>query len=93
MLDHDHEYLRVSFRRKSAIFSTFFRRSSKGASTRIESLEDFTAKFGLNTSPMKSAEGQKKEANNNVKVDLVVRRANKGVERESSVERRKSSIQ
>ena len=70
-----------------------FRRSSKGASSRIESLEDFTAKFGLNTSPMKSAEGQKREANNNVKVDLVVRRANKGVERESSVERRKSSIQ
>ena len=67
-----------------------FRRSSKGASARIESLEDFTAKFGLNTSPMKSADGQKREANNNV--DLVKRRS-KGVERESSVERRKSSIQ
>ena len=70
-----------------------FRRSSKGASSRIDSLEDFTAKFGLNTSPMKSTEGQKREANNNVKVDLVVRRGNKGMERESSVERRKSSIQ
>ena len=67
-----------------------FRRSSKGASARIESLEDFTAKFGLNTSPMKSADGQKREANNNV--DLVKRRS-KGVERETSVERRKSSIQ
>merc|ERR1712110_968910 len=68
------------------------RRSSKGASARIESLEDFTAKFGLNTSPMKLAEGQKSEANNNVKVESVVRRG-KGVERESSMERRKSSIQ
>ena len=75
-----------------------FRRASKGASARIESLEDFTAKFGLNNtlSTKSAADGQKREGNNNVKredlVDLVKRRG-KGLERESSVERRKSSIQ
>ena len=71
-----------------------FRRSSKGASARIESLEDFTAKFGLNTSPLKLGGGQKREANNNVKVEVdLVKRRGKGTERESSMERRKSSIQ
>ena len=82
-----------------------FRRASKGASSRIESLEDFTAKFGLNTSSSSKsmAEVQKKrESNNNVTtkqeevVDFVRRRGlgnDKGLERESSIERRKSSIQ
>merc|ERR1719397_1511098 len=83
------------------------RRASKGASSRIESLEDFTAKFGLNTSSSSSsksmAEVQKKrESNNNVTakqeevVDFMRRRGlgnDKGLERESSIERRKSSIQ
>ena len=75
-----------------------FRRASKGASARIESLEDFTAKFGLNNtlSTKSAADFQKREGNNNVKrEDLVdsVKRRGKGLERESSVERRKSSIQ
>ena len=83
-----------------------FRRASKGASARIESLEDFTAKFGLNntsSSTKSSTEVQKKrESNNNVTtkqeevVDYVRRRGlgnDKGLERESSIERRKSSIQ
>ena len=83
-----------------------FRRASKGASARIESLEDFTAKFGLNntsSSTKSSTEVQKKrESNNNVTtkqeevVDYVRRRGlgnDKGMERESSIERRKSSIQ
>ena len=83
-----------------------FRRASKGASSRIESLEDFTAKFGLNntsSSTKSSTEVQKKrESNNNVTtkqeevVDYVRRRGlgnDKGMERESSIERRKSSIQ
>jgi len=83
------------------------RRASKGASARIESLEDFTAKFGLNntsSSTKSSTEVQKKrESNNNVTtkqeevVDYVRRRRglgnDKGLERESSIERRKSSIQ
>ena len=76
-----------------------FRRASKGASARIESLEDFTAKFGLNntlSTKSAAADFQKREGNNNVKredlVDLVKRRG-KGLEREPSVERRKSSIQ
>ena len=77
------------------------RRSSKGVGARIESLEDFTAKFGLNTSAIKSSEGQRREGNNNnnevVKqeetADFLRRRANKGSVRESSTERRKSSIQ
>ena len=83
-----------------------FRRASKGASARIESLEDFTAKFGLNNTSSSSkslTEVQKKrESNNNVTtkqeevVDYVRRRGlgnDKGMERESSIERRKSSIQ
>ena len=87
-----------------------FRRASKGASARIESLEDFTAKFGLNNtsslSTKSSTEVQKKrEGNNNNNVtmkqeevvDFVRRRRglanDKGLERESSIERRKSSIQ
>ena len=78
------------------------RRSSKGVGARIESLEDFTAKFGLNTSAIKSSEGQRREGNNNnnnevVKqeetADFLRRRGNKGSVRESSTERRKSSIQ
>merc|ERR1711974_313441 len=45
------------------------RRASKGASARIESLEDYTAKFGLNNtlSTKSAADGQKREGNNNVK--------------------------
>ena len=80
------------------------RRSSKGVGARIESLEDFTAKFGLNTSAIKSSEGQRREGSNNnnnknevVKqeetADFLRRRGNKGSVRESSTERRKSSIQ
>ena len=85
-----------------------FRRLSKGASARIESLEDFTAKFGLNTSSSSSTKlttevQKKRESNNNETmkqeevVDFVRRRRglanDKGLERESSIERRKSSIQ
>ena len=72
-----------------------FRRASKGASARIESLEDFTAKFGLNNtlSTKSAADGPKREGNNNVKREDLVKRRGKGLERESSVERRKSSIQ
>jgi len=87
------------------------RRTSKGASSRIESLEDFTAKFGLNnTSSSLSAKSttdvhKKREGNNNNNnvtmkqeevVSFVRRRGlgnNKGTERETSIERRKSSIQ
>jgi len=85
------------------------RRLSKGASARIESLEDFTAKFGLNNTSSSSStksttEVQKKRESNNNKtmkqeevVDFVRRRRglgnDKGLERESSIERRKSSIQ
>ena len=73
-----------------------FRRASKGAGARIESLEDFTAKFGLNntlSTKSAAADCQKREGNNNVKREDLVKRRGKGLERESSVERRKSSIQ
>ena len=67
-------------------------------------MEDFTAKFGLNNSSTKVGEGQKRETtstsnddnNNKNKAGEAmdhVRRRGKLLERESDIERRKSSIQ
>jgi len=82
------------------------RRLSKGPCSRVESLEDFTAKFGLNTSSNKVGEGQKRgttstsnDNNNNKNKNKEdgamdhVRRRGKVLERESDIGRRKSSIQ